>query len=276
MTKPVPQTHFRPPSEDPKEMSFLDHLEELRWHLIRGIIALLLFAILAFIFLPTLFRLVVLTPFSPDFPVNRLLCWINDALCYQNLHLRFLAISPTEQFTRAIVIALGMGLIVAFPYIIWELWRFIKPGLTPEERRTLKGAVFLISFLFFLGASFGYFVLTPFTLAFFSRFQIDPNIENQWRIGSVVGLIFQLTLASGLLFQLPLVVTLLGRIGILSSSVMKRYRRHAIVIILLIAGILTPSPDVFSQLILGTPMYFLYEISIQVLKRIERRKNRVS
>jgi sec-independent protein translocase protein TatC len=271
MAEPVPQKRFRPPVDDPKEMPFLDHLEELRWHLIRGLIAILLAAVIAFVFLPSLFQWIVLAPFSPNFPTNQMLCWLTNAWCSKNIPVRFLAISPTEQFVKSIVIALGVGFIVAFPYMVWELWRFVKPGLTPEERKSVKGAVFLVSFLFFLGAGFGYFILTPFTLAFFSHFQISPLVENQWRIGSVVGLIFQLTIASGLLFQMPLVLSFLGRIGILSSELMKRYRRHAIVVILVIAGILTPSPDVISQLVLATPMFLLYEVSHFLVKRQERR-----
>ncbi len=254
-----------------KEMSFVDHLEELRWHIIRSLIAIGIGMIFFFAFVQDFINLVILAPFSPKFFINDFLCQMNETLCFGKIEVNFQATEPYEQFSRAIYISFIGGLIVAFPYVVWELWRFLKPGLLDSEIKKTKGFVFVVSILFLLGVCFGYFIISPFSVIFLSKFQIADGVQNNWRIGSVIELIAQITLAGGLLFQLPVFSFFLGRMGILTSKVMRTYRRHAIVLILVIAGILTP-PDPFSQIFLGIPMFMLYELSIWIVKSIEKKE----
>jgi len=260
-------------SNDKKEMSFVEHLEELRWHIIRSLVAVGICMIFFFAFVQDFVNYVVLAPFSPQFFINHFLCQMNESLCFGKIEVNFQATEPYEQFSRAIYIAFIGGIIVAFPYIVWEFWRFLKPGLLDSEIKKTKSFVLVVSLLFLIGVSFGYFVISPFSVIFLSKFQIAEGVQNNWRIGSVIELIAQITLAGGLLFQLPVLSYFLGRMGILTSKMMRRYRRHAIVLILVIAGILTP-PDPFSQIFLGIPMYFLFELSIWIVRGIEKRESR--
>jgi|YNPMSStandDraft_2_1061718.scaffolds.fasta_scaffold03444_2 sec-independent protein translocase protein TatC len=260
---------------DKKEMSFVEHLEELRWHIIRSLIAIGICMIFFFAFIQDFIQYIVLAPFSPKFFINDFLCQINETLCFGKIEVNLQATEPYEQFTRAIYISFIGGLVVAFPYVAWEFWRFLKPALYDEEIRKTRGFVFVISVLFLLGVAFGYFIISPFSVIFLSKFQIAEGIQNNWRIGSVIELIAQITLAGGLLFQLPVLAYFLGKMGILTSRFMGRYRRHAVVFILIIAGILTP-PDPFSQIFLGLPMYLLYELSIWIVKSIEHKEKNQS
>lgn len=252
-------------------MSFVEHLEEFRWHLIRSLVAVGVVMIFFFVYVQPFIEHVVLAPFTPDFWISRQLCTWNKSLCFEKIAVTFQATEPYEQFTRAIYISFIGGLIVAFPYISWEFWRFLKPALYEDEIRKTRYFSFVVTLLFLIGVVFGYFIISPFSVIFLSNFALAPGVENNWRIGSVIELIGQITLASGLLFELPVVAYFLGRVGILTSKVMRNYRRHAIVIILIIAGILTP-PDPFSQIFLGVPMYLLFEVSISIVKSIERKR----
>ncbi len=249
----------------------MEHLEELRWHIIRSLIAIGICMIFFFAFIQDFINQVVLAPFSAKFFINDFLCRMNETLCFGKIEVNLQATEPYEQFTRAIYIAFIGGFIVAFPYVAWEFWRFLKPGLLEEEIKKTQNFVLVVSILFLLGVCFGYFIISPFSVIFLSKFQIADGIQNNWRIGSVIELIAQITLAGGLLFQLPVLSYFLGRMGILSSKFMKKYRRHSIVLILVIAGILTP-PDPLSQIFLGIPMYLLYELSIGLVKSIENKE----
>lgn len=255
-------------------MSFVGHLEEFRWHLLRSVIALLVGFVLVSSNLSWVVNNVILGPLKPDFVTNKWLCSLNPESCSklsaQTVLLQ--ALSPTEQFTRAIVIAAVGGLIMAFPYLVWELWRFVKPGLQHTEVKGLKGVVVWVSLLFLGGVLFSYFLIAPLTLNFFASFQLAENIQNQWRIGEVVGLIVQISLGGGLLFQLPVVVWVLSKLGFLTPALMRRYRRHAFVVVLIVAGILTPDPSMISQLVLGIPMFALYEASIWISARESKRR----
>lgn len=257
---------------DKKEMSFVDHLEELRWHIIRSLIAIGIGMIFFFIYIQDFINYVVLAPFSSQFFINDFLCQMNETLCFGKIEVNFQATEPYEQFSRAFYISFIGGLIVAFPYVAWEFWRFLKPGLLDSEIKKTKSFVWVVSFLFIIGVNFGYFIISPFSVIFLSKFQIAEGVQNNWRIGSVIELISQITLAGGLLFQLPVLSYFLGRMGILTSKFMRNYRRHAVVVILIISGILTP-PDPFSQIFLGIPMYLLYELSIWIVRSIEKSEN---
>ncbi len=262
-----------------KEMSFLDHLEELRWHVVRSVFAILGFTIAAFIAAPWIFREIIFAPTKTSFPTFQWLCrlgeWVNmeETLCIQDIPIKIQSRLMTGQFTMHLTASLVMGLIIAFPYVAWEIWRFIKPGLQPTERRYSRGAVFSISILFFMGVSFGYYVLAPLAVSFLSSYSISDMIVNEFDITSYVGTITTLVLGSGLLFQLPIVVYFLSQVGIVTPQFLRQYRKHAIVIILVIAAIVTP-PDPLSQTLISFPLFLLYEFSIFISAFVVRKKAR--
>lgn len=266
---------------DEKEMTFLDHLEELRWHIIRSLLAVVVFTIVAFIYGPWIFENIVLAVAKPDFIFYDWMCALGklvgseETLCVEEISFTIQSRQMTGQFTMHIASSLFIGVAVAFPYIVWEIWRFVKPGLVSKERRFSRGAVFSISFLFFSGVSFGYFVMSPLAVYFLSSYSLSDMIVNEFDITSYVSTIITLVFGSGLLFQLPVVVYFLTKIGIITPAFMRKYRKHAIVIILIVAAIVTP-PDPFSQTLIAIPLYLLYEFSIfisaLVLKRQAKRE----
>jgi sec-independent protein translocase protein TatC len=261
-----------------KEMSFLQHLEELRWHIIRSILAIVFFMIIAFIFKNILFNTIILGPKSPDFITNRLLCELGEylktaALCINTKPLNLISIKMSGQITTHITAAMVAGLILAFPVILWEFWQFFKPALKPTEARYAKGAVFAASGLFFIGVLFGYFMLAPLSIHFLSSYEIDPSVVNQINVRSYIGTLTSICLATGLVFELPIVAFFLTKIGILTPKFMRQYRKHAIVIIFIIAAIITP-PDVFSQTLVAIPLLILYEVSIFISARVMKQKEK--
>lgn len=206
-----------------------------------------------------------------------MLCKIADftgaeGLCINKLDFELQSREMAGQFTMALLSSVIIGLLFAFPYSFWEVWRFIKPGLKPAERKVSRGAVFYVTFLFLSGVFFGYYIVSPLAINFLANFQLDPRIKNQFDITSYVGLISVLTLACGLTFQLPVVAFVLSRIGFLNPRFMRQYRRHAFVVILILAAVITPSPDVLSQVLVALPLTLLYEISILVSAWVERTK----
>lgn len=260
-------------SASEKEMSFLDHLEELRWHIIRSLIAVAIVAIVIFVNIEKCISIFILQPFKPEFPVNRLMCYLNKDLCFEKMDVIFIAISPYEQFLMAFSLAITGGFIVAFPYIAWEVWRFIKPGLHSTEQKKLSGNVAIISFLFFLGVIFSYYVVTPFSVTFLSEFKIAAEVQNQWKIGDVIDLVTQIVLGGAIIFELPIVVYYLSRLGLLTPEFMKEYHRHAIVLLLVLAAIITP-PDVLSMILIFIPLIILYEISIVVAMVVTKKQEK--
>ena len=253
-----------------KNLTFLQHAEELRWHLLRALIAIAAGMIGMFVVLDWLLHEVILAPLRPDFPMHALLCRLNAEFCFEGLPVSLQATSPTEQFSKAILIGVAGGFILAFPYLIYELWRFVRPALKPEEARLSRAAIGAVSGLFLTGVAFAYFVILPVTFRFLAQFQLDPSIQNIWRIGDVVGLVVQFCIAGGLLFELPVLIYVLSRLGIVRPRLMRRYRRHALVVALVLSGVLTPSPDALSQLLLALPIVVLYEVSISISARVER------
>ncbi|MEI7586875.1 twin-arginine translocase subunit TatC [Runella sp.] len=259
------------------EMTFIEHLEELRWNIIRAVGAILVFTIVAFIFIEEIYDKIILAPSRPDFWTYRMMCKIADftgaeGLCIDKLDFELQSREMAGQFTMALLSSVIIGLLFAFPYAFWEVWRFIKPGLKPSERKVSRGAVFYVTFLFLSGVLFGYYIVSPLAINFLANFQLDPRIKNQFDITSYVGLISVLTLACGLTFQLPVVAFVLSRIGFLNPRFMRQYRRHAFVVILILAAVITPSPDVLSQVLVAMPLTLLYEISILVSAWVERTK----
>lgn len=262
--------------EEEDGMSFLDHLEQLRWHLLRSISAILVFMVLAFLSKSFIFGVVILGPSKVDFITYQTLCRISEALsipalCIQELPFIIQSRQMTGQFSMHITSSLVVGLIAAFPYVFWEVWRFIAPGLYDKERNAARGAVFFVSLLFFLGAAFGYYILAPLSINFLSNYQLDPSIANEFDITSYISTLSMLVLASAVMFQLPVVIYFLSRAGLVTSGMLKTYRRHAIVGILVLSALITP-PDVISQLLIAMPILVLYEIGIIIAKRLEKQK----
>lgn len=268
------------PGQQPElesEMSFLDHLEELRWHVIRSVGAILLFTIIGFVYVKWIFNNVILAPAKADFPTWRALCALGEAigkadlLCIQDIPLELQSRFMTGQFTITIISGLVLGLILAFPYVVWEMWRFIKPGLHLKERKNTTGAVGAVTLLFASGVSFGYFVIAPLMVYVMANYRISDMIVNEFDITSYVSTFVALVLGSGLLFQLPVVINFLSKMGIVTPSFLRKYRKHSVVVILIIAAIITP-PDPLSQTLISLPLYLLFEISILISARVEKKR----
>lgn len=258
-----------------QEMSFLDHLEELRWHIIRAFLAIAVFAIAAFVAKGIVFGEVILGPSRTDFWTYQMLCRLADlidtaTLCITELPFIIQSRQMTGQFTMHITSSIVVGIVCAFPYAFWEIWRFVSPGLYINERQVARGAVFYVSLLFTIGVLFGYFVLTPLSINFLSNYQIDPSILNEFDIVSYVSTVTTLVLSCGLLFQLPMVVYFLTKVGLVTPELMKRYRRHGIVAIFFLGAMLTP-PDPFSQVLIALPLIGLYQFSISICKRVYKK-----
>lgn len=263
-----------------KEMSFLEHLEELRWHVVRSLAAVLVFTIAAFVMAPWIFQNIIFAPARVDFPTFTWLCNIGhffgsgDALCVKDIPFKVQSRFMTGQFSMHIVSSFVIGIIVAFPYVCWELWRFIRPGLYPREKNSSRGAVAAISFLFLTGVLFGYYVMSPVMISFLANYQISDMIVNEFDITSYVGTIVGVVFGSGVLFQLPVVIFFLTKVGIVTPSYLRTYRKHAIVIILIVGAIVTPTADPLSQSLISVPLYLLYEISILISAGVMRKKER--
>jgi len=264
--------------EEEKEegMSFLDHLEALRWHLLRSVSAVLILTVIAFLAKSIVFGVIILGPSKVDFITYRLFCDLGNylgvaALCIEELPFTLQSREMTSQFSMHMTSSLVVGFIVAFPYLFWEVWRFISPGLYDQEKNAAQGAVFFVSFLFFLGAAFGYFVLAPMSINFLSNYQLDPTIINEFDISSYISTLTMLVLASAIMFQLPVVVYFLSKSGLVTAAMLRSYRRHAIVVILIISAVITP-PDVISQILIAMPILMLYEAGVQIAKRLEKQK----
>jgi sec-independent protein translocase protein TatC len=261
-----------------KEMSFLEHLEELRWHIIRSILAIVIFMILAFIFKNFIFDHIILAPKNPTFFTNRILCeigerWNTTALCINTKPLNLINIKMSGQLTTHITVAMVAGLILAFPVILWEFWQFFKPALRENEARYAKGAVTAASLLFFTGVLFGFFMLAPLSIHFLSSYEISSDVVNQINVRSYIGTLTSICLATGLVFELPIIAFFLTKIGVITPSFMRKYRKHAIVVIFIVAAIITP-PDVFSQTLVAIPLLILYEVSILISGRVMKQKEK--
>ena len=259
-----------------EEMTFLEHLEELRWHLVRSILGVFIGAIAAFIFKDIIFDKIILAPKSADFITNVLLCELGKRtgllqLCINTLPLEIISIKMAGQFSMHIMVSLIVGLIVAFPYVFYQFWDFIAPALHSKERRHARGAVFYSSFLFLIGVSFGYFVITPLTIHFLGSYSVSSEVTNQINLISYVSTITSVILSSGVVFELPVLVFFLTKIGLITPQFMKKYRRHSLVGILVLSAIITP-PDVFSQILVALPLIFLYEVGIFISKRIVKKQ----
>ncbi len=255
-------------------MSFIAHLEVLRWHIVRSVLAIIALGFVAFISKDFVFNELILAPKSPNFFTNKLLHQLAELT-----NLPFFAINSTPfelinitmagQFLAHIWISIILGVIVASPYVIWEIWRFIKPALKANELKHARGASFFMALLFILGALFGYFIIAPLSINFLSNYSVSDTVTDQIKLSSYVSLLSTLVLASGIIFELPVFVYFFSKIGMITSSGMRKYRRHAFVALLILSAIITP-PDVFSQILICIPLVFLYELGIRIAKRVEK------
>lgn len=262
--------------EEESSMSFLDHLEQLRWHLLRSIVAVFVFTVAAFLAKSFVFGTVILGPSKPDFITYTTLCQVADALsipalCIEELPFIIQSRQMTGQFSMHMTSSVVIGLIIAFPYLFWEIWRFVSPGLHENERKAARGAVFFVSVLFFMGAGFGYFILAPLSINFLSNYQVDPSIMNEFDITSYISTLSMLVIASAIMFQLPVIIYFLSMSGLVSSTWLRSYRRHAVVAILVVSALITP-PDIISQLLIAMPILVLYEVGIKIAVRLEKKR----
>ncbi|HMO61963.1 MAG TPA: twin-arginine translocase subunit TatC [Ferruginibacter sp.] len=266
--------------EEQAEMSFFDHIEELRWHLLRSVIAWLVAAIAIFMNIDWVYDNIILAPANEKFFVYEGLCrfgqWlgIGDAFCMPPVKINFQVTAVNGTFTSAISIAMIGGIIAAFPYIFWEVWRFITPALTPKERKYSRGSIFYVSLCFFAGAAFGYFLLAPFTFNFLASFTLGKSGVIQYRpaINDYIDSLTNLVLGCGIAFELPVLSYVLARIGLISGTFLKKYFKFAFVVILIVAAVITPSPDWTSQLLVTIPLVFLYWVSILLASRVEKQR----
>lgn len=259
-------------------MSFLEHLEALRWHLFRSVIAIITFAVALFFFKDFLFDGVLLKPKDQDFLTYRALCWLGHTvglgsnLCITVSSFTLISTDISAQFTTHMWAAFVGGVAISFPYIAWEIWRFIKPALTTKEKTYARGIVFYTSFLFITGLLFGYYVITPMTINFLGDYQVSEKVQNTITLASFVSTVTTMTLIAGIVFELPIAVYFLSKIGILTPHFMRTYRRHAVVVILILAAIITPTSDATTLFMVALPLYVLYEISILVSGYVHRGK----
>jgi sec-independent protein translocase protein TatC len=251
-----------------KEMTFLDHLEELRWHIIRSLIAIVVVGVVFFIFHNWLFENIIFAPTKDSFPTYKLICSISETLCMDTLSFSKQAIKFGESFIISIKVSFVMGFFVAFPFVFREFWNFVKPGLYDKERKATRGIVIICSLLFLTGVLFGYFVISPFAINFLMGFTI-PGVENSPTLSSFINYMIMFTAPAGLIFELPIVVFFLAKVGLVTPEFMRKYRKHSFIGILLLAAVLTP-PDVVTQFLIGVPLYILYEVSIVIAARVTR------
>lgn len=261
------------------EMSFLGHLNALRWHLVRSAIVVTVLSIVAFFFPEIIFTKILLGPKDPNFFTYTYLCdlshrWnMGDALCFPVEGFKYDIISTglTEQFTLAMWGSLVAGLVVGFPYLLWELWRFIRPALKEKEARNAKGFIFYATVLFLTGVAFGYYIVTPMAVYFLGNYKVDPSVKVMPTFDSYISLVTTLVLLMGLVFELPIIMYFLAKLGIVTAKFLSKNRRYALVLILIVAAVITPTTDIFTQMLVAVPLWILFEASIFVVRRVERK-----
>ena len=263
------------------EMSFFDHIDILRMHLIRSSIAIIIFTGLAFYFYDFIFDTIIMGPKNTNFWTYRMMCLIGDHFnlgpdfCVKSIPFNIINTDMAGQFTLQMNSSLLIGVVLGFPYLLFELWRFVKPALHEKERQSASGFTFYASILFLLGILFGYFMITPLSVNFLANFKVSELIQNQITVDSYLSTVATLSLGTGIVFELPILVFILSKFGIMTPRLMRSSRRYAIVVILIIAAIVTPTPDALTMLTVSFPLFFLYELSIFVSDAVEKKKKRL-
>ncbi len=273
---------FNRNNSEQAEMTFIDHLEALRWHIVRAVAVWLLAAIGIFVGIDWIFDNVIYAPARPNFVTYSSLCnlshklGLGEALCMPPVNIKLQGTTVSGPFMSAINIAMVGGLIIAFPYLFWELWRFIKPALNSKEVKYARGSIFWVSICFFTGAAFGYYLLAPFTFNFLANFQLGTVGLYDYKptLDDYIDTLTNLILGCGIAFELPVLAYVLAKIGLINGSFLRNYRKYAFVIILIVAAVITPSPDWTSQLLVAIPLLFLYEISVLLAARVDKRRKK--
>ena len=259
-----------------KVMTFWDHLEELRGHIIRSLIAIVILAVVAFLNREIIFDYVILAPSKPGFLTNRGLCWIAEqlkinALCIDDMNLQIINIKMSGQFLTHMYISIVTGFILSFPYVLWEIWRFVRPAMHENERKYSRGGVFISTILFLMGILFSYFLIVPLTVNFLGTYHVSETVYNQISLSSYISTVVSVTFAVGIVFELPILVYFLTKIGVITPDFLKKNRRYMYVILLILSAIITP-PDMFSQILVVFPLIGLYEFSITVSRRVYKKQ----
>ncbi len=260
------------------EMSFLEHLEELRWHIIRSALAIVIIAVIAFVLKDFIFNTVILNPRTPDFWTNRMFAKLADwagteALKINQQPLELISIKIAGQFMTHIWVSIIAGFIIASPLVFYEFWRFLKPALYDSEKKYAGGAVFFTSLLFLMGVLFGYFLIVPLSVHFLGTYNVSGEVTNQINLKSYIGSVTSISLAAGVVFLIPIFSYFLSKVGLITPQFMRTYRKHAYVVMLLLSAVITP-PDIFSQIMVCFPLVFLYEIGIMISKRVVKKREK--
>lgn len=264
-------------SNENKEMSFLGHLEELRWHLVRSTTVVFIFAVVLFVFREEIYNNFIIAHTHSDFVTYKFFCQVFGAIgiessfCDIQIPSKLQALSLTQQLMSSLWVSMVLGVILAFPYLLWEMWRFIAPGLHKTERRKSKGFLFIASLLFFIGVAFSYYVIMPMSVSFFYGYQISDNIINNFTLDSYISLFTNTMLGISLVFELPVVIYFLSKLGLITPEFLRKYRKHSLVLVLILSAIITP-PDVASQIIVSIPILILYEIGIYISGFVQKRQ----
>ena len=264
-------------SVDPNEMSFLDHLEDLRWHILRALMGIVFAGSIAFIFKDYIFDNIIFGPKDPNFITYRLLCefsnliGLNDSFCITELPFRIQSRTVSGQFSAHIMTSIAAGFVISFPYVLYQFWSFISPGLYSNEKKYAKGFIFVSSLLFFIGVSFGYYVVCPLSINFLGNYSVSQEVFNDFDLSSYISLVRASALSAGIIFELPIIIYFLTKVGFVTPEILVKYRKYALVFVLILAAIITP-PDVASQIIVAIPILILYKISIYISKIVLKNK----
>lgn len=260
-------------------MSFLDHLEELRWHLIRALLAVVLAGTAAFLAKGFIFDTLLFGPTNADFFTYDILCRLSTfvglegGFCFDDMPFTIQSRTMGGQFSAHVWTSITAGFIIAFPYVIYEFWKFISPAMYANERNTARGFIFISSVLFFMGVLFGYYLVTPLSINFLGKYQVSEVVLNEFDIGSYISLVRSSVIACGLIFELPIIIYFLTKIGLVTPEFLRKYRKFALVIVLILSAIITP-PDILSQIIVAIPVLVLYEVSIIIARFVTRSEER--
>nr|WP_294872834.1 twin-arginine translocase subunit TatC [uncultured Pedobacter sp.] len=263
------------------EMSFFDHIDVLRKHLLRALAIVLVLTIGAFYYTDFIFNTIIMGPKNPSFWTYRMMCKlverfpsIGPEFCITKIDAKIINTEMAGQFTLQLNSCVMVGIILGIPYLLFELWLFIKPALHENERKSASGFVAFASFLFFLGILFGYYIICPLSINFLTNFTVSPEIQNTFTIDSYLSSVMTLTLGSGVIFQLPVIIYILSKLGVMTPAFMRASRRYSTVLILIIAAVVTPTADPYTMLIVALPLFLLYELSIFISASIEKKRNK--
>ena len=257
------------------QMSFWDHLEVLRWALIRIAIVLVVLVVASFLAMPHIFDTLILGPTTSDFFIYRWFASMGNAIPFfpdfsdDGFHVDIININVASQFMTHISTSFWLSLVALFPYIVYELWKFVSPALYSSEKKSVSHAFFAGTFMFYLGCTVGYCIIFPFTFRFLAEYQVSQTIVNQISMTSYMSNFLGMVFIMGVIFELPLLAWLLSRLGILHREFLQNYRRHAIVVLLVLAAVITPTGDPFSLMLVFVPLYLLYELAVRIVRPAE-------